>query len=42
MLEYCSECGLKLILDDGYLSCPVYMENKEINADEHTSYWIDD
>jgi len=35
--KLCAVCNEPLILDDGYWSCPVYMEGEEQNADEHTS-----
>jgi len=36
--KLCDLCDEPLIFDDGYWSCPVYMEGEDRNADEHTSY----
>ena len=36
----CDVCGRELEEDDGYLSCPVYMDGIEKNSDEHTSAYI--
>jgi len=40
--KICDVCDEPLILDDGYWSCPVYMEGKEENSDEHTSKQINE
>ena len=34
----CGICGLPLEDDDDFYSCPVYIEGKSNNSDEHTSY----
>lgn len=33
----CSACGRDLELEDGYMSCPVYMAGESKDSDEHTS-----
>jgi len=38
--KICDLCGQPLILDEGYWSCPVYLEGEERSAYEHTSIHI--
>lgn len=36
-IKTCAVCDRELVADDGYLSCPYYIE---YGGNEHTSYFV--